>query len=68
LRHMPILLAATSHQAEPWLRQLVTCHSLNKPWFNPRLVHVGFVMEKVAVRQGFVEYFGSLLSISLHRS
>jgi hypothetical protein len=46
LTHTPILSAATSNQAVSWLRQSVTCHSLHKPGFNPRLVHVGFVMEK----------------------
>jgi hypothetical protein len=42
-RHIPVLSAATSQQIVSWLRQSVTCHSLHKSGFNPRLVHVGFV-------------------------
>jgi hypothetical protein len=35
--------------------------------FDPRSVHVGFVVDKVALGQGFPEYFGLPLSISFHR-
>ena len=55
LRHTPVLLAATSQQAVSWLRHSVTGHSLHKLGYDPRLVHVGFVMEKVEVGQGFLE-------------
>jgi hypothetical protein len=37
--------------------------------FDPRSVHVGFVVDKVALGQVFPpEYFGSPLSISFHRA
>jgi hypothetical protein len=39
--------------AVPWLRQLVTGLSLWRPRFNPGSVHVGFVVDKVALGQVF---------------
>jgi hypothetical protein len=39
--------------AVPWLRQLVNSFLVWRPGFNPRPVHVGFVVDKVAMRQVF---------------
>ena len=38
-------------KAVPWLRRLVAGLSLWRPGFDPRTVHVGFVVEKVALGQ-----------------
>jgi hypothetical protein len=38
-----------------------------RPGFDLGSVHVGFVVDKVALGQGFPEYFGLLLSLSFHR-
>jgi hypothetical protein len=45
-------------RAMPWLTQLVTGLSPRRPGFDPRSVHVGFVVDKVALGQVFSEYFG----------
>jgi hypothetical protein len=37
------------------------------PEFDPGSVHVGFLVDKVALGQGFPEYFSLPLSISFHR-
>jgi hypothetical protein len=37
----------------------VTGLSTEKPSFNPRPVHVGFIEDKAAMGQLFTEYFGS---------
>jgi hypothetical protein len=51
------------------LRRLVAGLSLRRSWFDPGSVHVGLVMDKVAL--GLVppppEYFGFPLSTSFHR-
>jgi hypothetical protein len=39
----------------PWLKQLVTGFSPQKPGFKPGSVHVGFVVEKVALGQVFLQ-------------
>ena len=39
------------------LRCLVTCVSLQRPGFNPRSFHVGFVVDKVALEQVFLQVF-----------
>jgi hypothetical protein len=41
------------HRAVPWLRRLVTGLSLRRPGFDPGPVHVGFVVDKMAVGQVF---------------
>lgn len=38
-----------------------------RPGFAPRLLHMGFVADKVSLRQDFRRAFGSPLSVSLHR-
>jgi hypothetical protein len=35
----------------PWLMHLVTSLSLQRPWFMLMSVHVGFVVDKVALGQ-----------------
>jgi hypothetical protein len=39
--------------AVPWLRRLVTGLSPRRPGFDPGSVHVGFVVDKVALGQAF---------------
>jgi hypothetical protein len=39
--------------AVPWLRQLFAGLPLRRPVFDPGLVHVGFVVDKVALGQVF---------------
>jgi hypothetical protein len=54
--------------AVPWLTRLVASLSLRRPGFDPRSDHVGFVVDKVTLRQVFFpEYFGFSLSVRLHR-
>jgi hypothetical protein len=40
--------------AVPWLRQLATGLPPHRPRFDPGSVHVGFVVEKVALGQVFL--------------
>jgi hypothetical protein len=42
-------------EAIPWLRQLVTSLSLQRLRFHPRLPYVGFVVDKVALEQVFLQ-------------
>jgi hypothetical protein len=51
----------------PWLRQLVARLLRRTPVFDPGSVHVGFVVDKVALGQGFPEYFGLPQSVLFHR-
>ena len=52
----------------PWLRRLVAGFSPRRPGLDAGSVHVGFVVDKVALGQVFPpEYFGFPLSISFHR-
>jgi hypothetical protein len=41
------------HVAVPWLRRLVTGLSPHRPGFDPGSVHVGFLVDKVALGQVF---------------
>jgi hypothetical protein len=43
--------------AVPWLRSLVAGLSPRRPWFVPGSIHVGFVVDEVALRQGFLRVF-----------
>jgi hypothetical protein len=47
----------------PWLRWLVAGLSPWGPEFVPRSIHVGFVVDKVALGQFFSEFFGFPLVI-----
>jgi hypothetical protein len=49
-------------RAVPWLRRLVAGLPLRRPGF----VHVGFVVDKVALGQVFLRVVGFPLSISFH--
>jgi hypothetical protein len=51
----------------PLLRQLVARLLRRRHVFDPGSVHVGFVVDKVTLRQGFLEYFGLPQSISFHQ-
>jgi hypothetical protein len=42
-------------QAVPWLRRLVAGLSPRRPGFDPGSVHVGFVVDKVALGQVFLQ-------------
>jgi hypothetical protein len=51
-----------------WLRPLVTDFSLRRPEVTPRSVHVGFVMDKLALEEvSSSQFLGTPLSVSLHR-
>jgi hypothetical protein len=50
-----------------WLRSLVAGLSPRRPGFAPGSIHVGFVVDKVALGQVFSEFFGFPLSVSFHR-
>jgi hypothetical protein len=52
--------------AIPWLRQLIAGLSLSRPKFDPRPVHVRFVVGKVALGQVFLQVYGFPLSVSFH--
>jgi hypothetical protein len=55
-------------QAVPWLRSLVAGLSPRRPWFAPGSIHVGFVVDKVALGQVFLRVLRfSPVSISFHR-
>jgi hypothetical protein len=54
-------------KAVPWLRRLAAGLPPRRPGFDPLSVHVGFVVDKVALGQVFPESFGFPLSISFHR-
>jgi hypothetical protein len=54
-------------KAVPWLRSLVAGLSPRKSGFAPGSIHVGFVVDKVALWQFFSNFFGLPLSISFHR-
>jgi hypothetical protein len=47
-------LVLSQHLAVPWLRRLVTGLSPRRPGFAPGSVHVGFVVDKIALRQVFL--------------
>jgi hypothetical protein len=65
-----ILLAAWASKIEiavSWLKRLIAGLSQQRHGFDPGSVHVGFVVDKVALGQVFPENFGFPLSISFHR-
>jgi len=41
----------------PWIRWLVTSHSRWTSWFNPRLVQVGFMVDRGALGKFFLRCF-----------
>jgi hypothetical protein len=44
----------STSEAVPWLRRLVAGLSSQRPGFDPKSVHVRFVVDKVALGQGFL--------------
>jgi len=50
----------------PWLRILATSLLLYRPGFIPRLVHVGIVVKKTTLVQGFLWVLSFCLSVSFH--
>jgi hypothetical protein len=46
-----------SSKAMPWLRQLVSGLSPQRPMFVPRSLHVRFVVDRVALGQVFLQVF-----------
>ena len=50
-----------------WLGRSVACLSPRRPWCDPRSVHVGFVVDKVALGQNFLPVLLLPLSVSLHQ-
>jgi hypothetical protein len=57
----------STFKAVPWLRRLVAGLSARRPGFNLGSVHLGFVVDKVALGQVFSKYFGFSLPISFRR-
>lgn len=53
---VPTLRSNPSAQkgAVPWLRPLVASLSTRQHQFNPRSAHVGFVVDKLTIDQGFL--------------
>jgi hypothetical protein len=51
----------------PSLRPLNVSFSHWRPEFNRRVVHVGFVVDKSAIKQFFRKYFGFVLPIIIRR-
>ena len=52
-----IKVAVTSYKATPWLRWLV----------NPRQVHVGYLVDKLALKQVFLQALWFPHSVSFHQ-
>jgi hypothetical protein len=64
----PSWLTETKTRAVTWLRRLVVGLPRRRPGFAPEPVHVGFVVEKLALGQVFFpEFFGLPLSVSFHQ-
>jgi hypothetical protein len=55
------------YKTVPYLRRLVAGFPPRRPGFDPRSGLVGFVVDKVALRQVFSEYFGFPCQFSFHR-
>jgi hypothetical protein len=53
--------------AVPWLRRLVAGLSPRRPGFDSGSVHIGFVVDRVALGQVFLRVLRFPLSISTHR-
>jgi hypothetical protein len=49
------------------LEWLVACFSPQRPKFSPRVVHVGFMVDKVALWKILSEIFDFLLSLLVHQ-
>jgi hypothetical protein len=67
LAYLESFCTVTLWRAVPWLRRLVPGFSPQRHGFDPVSVHVGFVMDKVALGQVFLRVVGFPLSVSFHR-
>jgi hypothetical protein len=56
-----------SGKAVPWFRLLVAGFPPRRPGFEPRSIHVEFVVDKVALEQVSSQYFGFPCQFSFHR-
>jgi hypothetical protein len=56
-----------NYRAVPWLRSLVAGLSPRRPGFAAGSIHVGFVVDKVALEQVFLRVLRFPLPISFHR-
>jgi hypothetical protein len=54
-------------RAVPQLRRLVAGFPPRRPGFQPRSGHVGFLVDKVELRQVFSDYFGFPCQFSFHQ-
>jgi hypothetical protein len=55
------------YKAAPWLKRLVAGFPPRRPGLEPGSGQVGFVVDKVALRQVFSEYFGFPCQSSFHQ-
>jgi hypothetical protein len=55
--YFSLILSKFVDKAVPWLRSLVVGLSSRRPGFTPGSIHVGFVVEKVALGRGFLRVF-----------
>jgi hypothetical protein len=60
-------ITAKTVGAVPWLKSLVAGLSPRRTGFAPGSIHVGFVVDKVALGQVFLRVLRFPLSISFHR-
>jgi hypothetical protein len=51
----------------PQLRRLLAGFTLRRPGFDPESGHMGFVVDKVALKQVFSEYFGFSCQFSFRK-
>jgi hypothetical protein len=61
-----VLSGILIRRAVPWLRRLVAGLPPRRPGFDPGSVHVGFVVDKVALGQVFSQVLRFSLLISFH--
>jgi hypothetical protein len=61
-----VLLRRPVRQAVPWMRQLVAGFPQRRPGGEPKSDNVGFVVNKVTLRQVLSEYFRFPCQISFH--
>jgi len=61
-------MLAKHFRTVPLLGQFVFCLSPSRPGFNPRLVNVGFVVDKVALAQLLSKYSSFSLSVLFHQN
>jgi hypothetical protein len=55
------------NMAVPWLRRLIACLSPRRRGFTPVSVHMGFLVDNMALRHVLSKFFDFPLSASFHR-